>query len=127
MNLLKPEYNILSIAGSSLGFKHSKATIELYRSTRLGSKRGKYLKLSSTKKFTHNTGKRHVFSEATRLKLSANNYKSISVILRNTVTGVTTRFPSKSKAAQFLDVSEATVCKFIKQQRICKDYIILTK
>lgn len=28
LNLLKPEYNILTIAGSSLGFKHSPATLE---------------------------------------------------------------------------------------------------
>ena len=31
LNLLKPEYNILTIAGSSVGFKHSSTTLEKLR------------------------------------------------------------------------------------------------
>ena len=111
MNLLKPEYNVLNTAGSNLGFKHSEATIELYRSARLGRRRGKYLKSSFTEELTRNTNKNRVFSEATRLKLSVNNHKSISVILRNFETGTTIRLTSKSNAAQFLGVSETTVRK----------------
>lgn len=102
MNLLRPEYNVLKTAGSALGFKHNEATLKLFRSTRLGRK----------------------FSEATRLKLSANNHKSIAVILKNNETGVVTRFISKSKAAEFLGVSETTIRNFLKQDRICKGYTI---
>lgn len=36
MDLLKPEYNVLISAGSILGFKHSEARKELFRSIRLG-------------------------------------------------------------------------------------------
>lgn len=39
MSLLHPEYNVLTIAGSNLGFKHSEATKELFRSLRLARKR----------------------------------------------------------------------------------------
>jgi group I intron endonuclease len=35
LDLLKPKYNILKIAGSMLGFKHSKSTKKLFRITRL--------------------------------------------------------------------------------------------
>lgn len=124
LDLLKPEYNVLTNAGSNLGFKHTEATIELFRFARLGHKRGKYLKTSYIEELTRNIDKKRIFSEATRLKLSANNHKSISVILRNSETGITTKFPSQSKAAQFLGVSETTVRKFIKQQRACKGYTI---
>lgn len=103
MDLLKPEYNVLITAGSILGFKHSEATKELFRSVRLGRK----------------------FSEATRLKLSDNNHKSISVALKNSETGNTTKFPSKSKAALFLGISEYTVRKYIKQGKTCKGYTIM--
>ena len=102
MDILKPEYNVLTVAGSVLGFKHSEATKELFRLSRLG----------------------RVPSEATRLKLSANNHKSIPVILINTKTGIIRKFTSKSKAAHFLDVSVNTVCNYIKQQRVCKGYTI---
>lgn len=101
MNLLKPEYNVLLTAGSNLGFKHSEGTIEVYRSTRLGIKRGKSLKFSDGEKFTHNFDKIRVFSEATRLKLSANNHKSISVILRDIEKRVIIRFPLKIKLLNF--------------------------
>lgn len=33
-DLLQPEYNILQLAGSSLGFKHSKATLESFNKDR---------------------------------------------------------------------------------------------
>lgn len=79
MNLLKPEYNVLNTADSNLGFKHSEATIELFRSARLARRRGKYLKSSftGTEQITRNTNKNRVLSEATILKLSVNNHKSI--------------------------------------------------
>nr|QCW06883.1 hypothetical protein [Drechslerella brochopaga] len=38
INLIKPEYNILKTAGSSVGFKHSKASIELIRAAALNRK-----------------------------------------------------------------------------------------
>ena len=65
-----------------------------------------------------------MFSEATKLKLLANSNKSIAIILRNTGTGITRKFPYKNKAAQFLGVSETTVRNFIKQQTIYRCYII---
>nr|ATI20436.1 GIY-YIG endonuclease [Juglanconis juglandina] len=39
LNTLNPEYNILKIAGSLKGFKHSEATIERMRKTQLENKR----------------------------------------------------------------------------------------
>ena len=55
----------------------------------------------------------------------ANNYKSIPVILTNINTGDTIKFSSKSKAAQFLNVSETTVRNSIKWNKSCKGYTII--
>lgn len=35
LDLLKPKYNILKVAGSNLGFKHSKATLDKFKSQKL--------------------------------------------------------------------------------------------
>jgi hypothetical protein len=65
-----------------------------------------------------------LFSEATRLKLSANSYKSISVILTDIKTRNIIKFSSKSKAAKFLGVSETTVRNFIKKINVTKDILL---
>lgn len=103
MDILKPEYNVLKIAGSRLGFKHNESTKKLFRLTRLG----------------------RLFSEATRLKLSANSYKSIPVKLTDIKTGNITKFSSKSKAAKFLGISETTVRNYIKKNKCYKGYTIM--
>lgn len=103
IDMLKPEYNVLKTAGSNLGFKHSESTKKLFHLTRLG----------------------RLFSETTRLKLSANSYKSISVILTNVKTGNTVKFSSKNKAAKFLGVSETTVRNSLKLNKSCKGYTII--
>lgn len=100
---LKPEYNVLKKAGSVLGFKHSEYTKKLFSITRIG----------------------RLCSETTRLKLSINNHKSIPVILTNIKTRNIIKFSSISKAAQFLNVSETTVRKFIKLNKSYKGYIII--
>ena len=44
ISLLNPECNVLNITGSNLRFKHSEATKELFRSSRLGHKLENFLK-----------------------------------------------------------------------------------
>lgn len=92
------------------------------RSKQLGRKRKKILKFYE--KFTNNDNKKRVLSQATRLKQLANNHKSIAVIIKNIDTGVTYKSLSKNKAAQFLGISQPIVHIYIKQQRVCKGYII---
>jgi hypothetical protein len=42
LDLLKPEYNVLKIAGSTLGFKHSESTIEKMKNAKKGNKNYTY-------------------------------------------------------------------------------------
>jgi hypothetical protein len=42
LDLLKPEYNVLKIAGSTFGLKHSEKTKEKMRNAQIGSKNHTY-------------------------------------------------------------------------------------
>jgi len=89
---LKPEYNILKVAGSSFGFKHSEVTIKLMRAAKLGSKH----------------------SEFTKFKIAANNAKAKPVIVTNNKTGEVKSFISIRKAAKFVGIHYSYVAKIIK-------------
>ena len=73
---LKPEYNILSIARSSKGFKHSANTKELLRNLNLN----------------------RVISDYTKLKISINNSRSKTVLVTNTESRFNGEFSSIVKA-----------------------------
>jgi group I intron endonuclease len=122
---LNPDYNVLSVAGSSLGFKHSEATKELFRKTRLGIKKARSLDKKSVSTFSCSNIR--PVSDKKRLNLSNNSYKAIPVTLTNVETKVSTTFVSKNKAAAFLNVSEATVRKYLLEGRTCNGYIIMLK
>ncbi|GAA5110134.1 hypothetical protein GCM10023339_10730 [Alloalcanivorax gelatiniphagus] len=76
---LKPEYNILEQAGSSLGYKHSAATLELFNQRKVSEETKNNLSLAATgrvlteeekKKFS-DARKGIILSEETRSKISA--------------------------------------------------------
>lgn len=93
---LKPEYNILKVAGSSFGFKHSEVTIKIMRLAKLGSKH----------------------SEFTKFKIAANNAKAKPVIVTNNKTGEVKSFISIRKAAKFINIHYSYVAKILKTHEI---------
>lgn len=94
LDLLKPDYNILKITGSSLGFKHSLET-KLKMKTRLHTKQVKD-------------------------KIGAKNYKITPVVVFNKQTGLSTKFISMKKAAEFLNTSTTMVGIYIKNKKLFK-------
>ncbi|EME87692.1 uncharacterized protein MYCFIDRAFT_128635 [Pseudocercospora fijiensis CIRAD86] len=89
---IKPIYNILSIAGSRGGFKHSEETKELQRVFKLGYK----------------------VSNTTKLKMSIANTKAKSVTVKNILTEEIFEFISVRKAAQFFKSSHSQIIIYIK-------------
>lgn len=61
IDLLKPEYNILSIAGSSFGYKHTVATLRKFKLRKFSDGRRANLAVSATGR---------VLSKETRTKIS---------------------------------------------------------
>jgi len=102
-DLLKPEYNNLKIAGSSFGYTHTEASL---------------LKIS-----------KRTISDATLIKMRARvqtnetkdkirNAISIPVQITNIHTKEIVIYPSKLKAALALSVSDSTIGRYIKSEKL---------
>jgi hypothetical protein len=111
LDTLKPQYNILKVAGSSLGYTHTEASL---------------LKIS-----------RRVISETTLAKMKARiqtantkdkirNAISIPVQITNTCTKEVVIYPSKLKAALALGVSDSTVGRYIKSGKLLSNKFLIT-
>lgn len=89
LDRFNPEYNILKIAGSFRGFKHSYDT----------------KKVMSLKKMDN------IISDVTRLKIATTLSKGVSIIVKNHVTGEILSFISIRKAAEFIDIHHSYLAK----------------
>jgi len=132
---LKPEYNILKIAGSSLGFKHSESTLGLFKIRKLDEEGRKNLSLAATGRIlTHEerekiskARKGIVISEVTKKKISLATIKlrGISVIVIDTRTGEKLFFTNLTEAANFLGVSRTAISKSIKTNMLLKKIYLI--
>lgn len=101
LDTLKPEYNVLKIAGSSFGYKHSEETL---------------LKMRN----------RTVSLEA-RLKMSEKNHKRQAVVIINNQTGDSAKFSTMKKAGIFLNIGTTTIGKYIKSNKLYKGIYSIKK
>lgn len=112
-----PEYNILKIAGSPLGYRHSeaaKARISLANKNKIVSESTRYLKRKSL------LGKP---LDSERLeKMRVGNVLNQPVLLTNTETGDTLEFTSMTDAGKFLDISRITISKYLLKNLSYKGY-----
>jgi hypothetical protein len=104
MDTLKPEYNILSIAGSLTGFKHSVAVRELM----------------SIKKMNN------VLSEEARLKIAIAINQGVFTLVHNVDTEEILSFVSIRKAAEFLGIHQSSIAKSIQFKGffLYKEYLV---
>ena len=93
---LNPLYNILKTAGSRSGVKHSEATIELMRASKLGVSR----------------------SEKAKLKIAMGSDQAQPCIVTNNCTGEITEFTSGRKASQFIGKHHSYIAKCLKNHKI---------
>jgi len=110
----KPEYNILSKAGSSLGFKHSEETLSTFRSRMLSNEA------------LSNLRKAKVGATLSPLA-KANQLLKVShvITIKHTQTGSTKEYPSIRAAARELQVSHATLLNYIDKDKLFKGKFIL--
>ena len=116
---LNPEYNILKIAGSNLGYKHSEASLKLMSDASKS--------LNESEKFLE--FKREVMlgrklSEDHLEKMAKNNPFRVSIILSNLETGENKEFTSMIQAALFLGVHMTTVKRYLVNNKPYKGYMI---
>lgn len=118
LDLLKPEYNILEKAGSSLGFVHSKETIAKFKE--IAKKR-----VYSEERKANFGALAHNRSEELKeryrehlLKLNLSKGHSVEVI--NVSTNEKAIYPTIRQAASALETSHPTILRYLKSQKLFK-------
>lgn len=101
LNTLKPEYNILKIAGSTFGYRHSEEVL---------------LKMKS-----------RIASAEARVKMSQNNHKRQAVIIMDNQKGVSTKFSTMKEAGIFLNISTTMIGKYLKSNKLFKGIYSIKK
>jgi hypothetical protein len=103
LDLLKPEYNILKLAGSSYGYKHNEVSLIKFR-TRV------------VREETLSKMKARIQSENTKIKIS--KALGIPVIVTDIDKENVIQYFSKSQAAKFIGVSESTIRRYIISKKL---------
>lgn len=127
LDLLKPKYNILAKAGSSLGFKHSEESKDLIRAAALNRSEETRAKFAASKlgrKLSDETRAKIVAilqGEEAKSKMKAYQSKrtkhpipGIKIEVTNIETGVCTIYESLREAANALNMSAGTISRRIK-------------
>ena len=112
-----PEYNILKIAGSPLGYRHceaAKARISLANKNKIVSESTRDLKRKIL------LGKTLDSERLEKMRLG--NVLKQSVLLTNTETGDTLEYSSITDAGKFLGISRITVSKYLLKNLSYKGY-----
>ena len=97
LDLLKPEYNILKVAGSRLGYKHTEETKAKIREIASKEKRLKHI-------------------------LSLNVARGHPIEVTNTKTNETTIYTSLRAAETQLGISRSTITRYVKNKKEYKTY-----
>ena len=140
---LLPEYNLLKLAGSLKGHKHSAETKLKISLKKKGFKHTEETKAKISKNLIHSEetkqklrSYRHSdkaiakikasslgrkLSELTKAKIRANNPKSLRVKVLNTENNTTMEFLSTYQAAEYFKINRTTISNYIKSKKLYKN------
>jgi group I intron endonuclease len=134
IDLLKPEYNILLVAGSSYGHKRSDETKLKLREIRTGSVT---LQETKDKIAAAMLGRKHSAESLAKMKnrvlsdshlanlrshlTKLNNTKGTKVKVLDTVTNEISIWDSTHQAAKSLEASQATIWRYLKANKLYKN------
>lgn len=135
IDLLKPEYNILSTAGSSKGYMHTVETLEKFKLREFSDEAKANISLAAIGRILDEKTRAKIskartgieFSEDTKAKISAATTERIwvRVEVKNIITGETKEYETLTLASLALHVSRTAVSKAIKSGKpINNTYII---
>lgn len=119
LDKFNPEYNILKVAGSNLGYKHSEASL---KSMSIASKRRN--ELEEVLKFKREVMLGRKLSKDHLDRMAKNNPFNVPIILSSIETGKREEFTSMAKAALFLGIHATTVKSYLVNNKPYKDYMI---
>ena len=114
LDLIKPNYNILQIAGSALGYKHSEEALEKMKKAALGRARDEETK-NKIRASLKATLLNNVKAASIRAKVGAST--GTKVKLHDLNSNTTVEYTSFSKAAVALHTTHTTISTYIKSQK----------
>lgn len=119
LDQFNPEYNILKVAGSSLGYKHSEASVKLMSlASKSRNESEDLLKFKRDAMLGRKLSKSHLEG------MVKNNPFRISVIVSNLETRERQEFTSMAQAAHFLGVHMTTVKRYLINNKAYNGYMI---
>jgi len=131
IDLFKPEYNILKVAGNRLGFKHSEETKVKIGINQRGANNHNYGKTlsyetrkmisESLKSIIRPKNKFRIVTSETRLKLSLRSH-GIPVEVYDELGNLFKKFPSMTSAALYFKVSDKTIKGYLNKDKFYKGY-----
>lgn len=132
LDTLKPTYNILTIAGSRLGVKHSEETKKLMSILSSGKNNPLFGKTHSEKTILlmsiaqkNRPKEQFVKSEETKSKISKTLGHKIEVMDINFNSVVI--FDTIGEAARYLNIGATTVSRYVQSNKLYKDRYLLKK
>jgi group I intron endonuclease len=117
LDLFKPQYNILTKAGSSLGFKHSTKTLLNFKHRKLSSEALANIKKSKTG-FVPSSGLREI-----NHLLATGHITSIRNIKNNSIK----TYSSIRAAARDIGTNHTSLLNYIKNKRLYKKTFLITR
>lgn len=131
IDLLNPEYNLLKIAGSRLGFKHSNETKIKMSRNRIGSDKyffgkrhtdkSRELISLSLKGIIRSNGSPKTVKLETRIKLSLRT-QGVDVKVFDKLNNLVAQFPTITSAAKYFNISNRTLGRYLNKNVFYKDY-----
>lgn len=121
MNLLKPNYNILKLAGSALGYKQE--AIRKIKTVKLGRARSEKTKNKISESLKASIINR-TRSANFMAKLGAAN--GIKVQIHDLISKTTEEYSSYSKAATALHITHSTISKYAKNSKPFRNRFVIT-
>lgn len=124
IDLLKPEYNILKIAGSCFGYKHTEESIKKMKGNRDSEFRAKMSIIAKLRygKETSMYGKNHTNETKIKMQIAS----SIPVKITNIKTGKEKIIKGNLQAAKYLNMGESTLRRYKKESKIWKGLYLIT-
>ena len=119
LDLLKPEYNILKKAGSSLGFKHSEETVIKISTASKGNQKAKGLKHSEeTKAKISVANKGNTYATGYKNAIGHIGAGRISIEVLDLETGIKKNYSSMKEAALALGVPHGSISIYLSRGTI---------
>ena len=135
IDLYKPEYNKLSIAGSTLGYKHTAETLEKFNTRKFSDKALINLAKAATGRILSEQTKAKISNARKGIKLSNETRNKLSIILgkrygvsvevTNIISGEIKQYTTLTIAASTLGVTRTAVKKAMVSCRLLKKIYIV--